>query len=247
MFRFNHLFDLISEKHPPNAGAFLVDNLKVERKAIKHLYLRIDPSNGQVCVSAPKRMKDSEIAQFLEQKQHWIERKRKQLQHKVQLNPVSAQNLSKVLLWGQEYRVIFSEAKNTHISICEDNQLHVQMDKKDDETIQHALNLWLRSQLQQRIHERLAIFEKISQTKAKECRIKAMKTRWGTCSIRAARVWINAELVQLPPICLDYIILHELVHLHEPSHNARFHALMTEFMPNWREPDTLLNRYILPK
>ena len=192
-------------------------------------------------------MKDAEIAEFVLQKQAWINRKRQQLQQKVQLDSVAAQNLQQVRLWGQKYKVVYSKSKQTCIFISSDNQLHVQMYKADDDEIQQALNRWMRSQLQQRIHERLAIFEKISQTKANECRIKAMKTRWGTCSIRAARVWINAELVQLPPICLDYIILHELVHLHEPSHNARFHALMTDFMPNWREADTLLSRYLLPK
>lgn len=247
MFRFNDLFDLITEKHPPNTGAFLVNNLKIERKAIKHLYLRIDPSSGQVCISAPKRMKDAEIAKFLEQKQHWIERKRQQLQHKIQLSPVSAQQLQQVRIWGQEYNIVCSQSKHNQISIGEDSQLYVQIDKTDEKAIQHALSQWLRSQLQQRINERLPVFQRISHTQAKECRIKAMKTRWGTCSIRAARVWINVELVQLPQVCLDYIILHELVHLHEPSHNARFHALMTEFMPNWRETDNQLNRYLLPK
>ncbi len=249
MFKFNHFIDFLTEKHPSQAGAFFMDNLSIERKSIKHLYLRINPTNGHVCVTAPKRMKDTEIAQFLQQKQDWIAKKRQQLRHKIQLEPVSKQSLEQLLLWGRTYRICL-ESSNSHRIVIDQNNEQVTLyvsNIADKPTIQHQLNQWLREQLQQQIQKRLPDLEALSHVRAKECRIKAMKTRWGTCSIRAARIWINAELVQLPKDCLDYILLHELVHLHEASHNARFHGLMTEFMPNWKAHDDILNRYILPR
>lgn len=249
MFRFNDLFDLFTEKHPPSAGAFLVENLKIERKAIKHLYLRINPTDGQVYVTAPQQMGDHEIAQFLEQKQHWIARKRQQLQDKIQLFPIANHPLDQIRLWGDIYTIICVQAKAHSISVDRvQGRLRIAIpDIEDEQSIRSLLNRWLRNQLHQRISQRLPVFEALSHTCVKEWRIKAMKTRWGTCNFKAGRVWINAELVQLPPECLDYILLHELVHLHEPSHNARFHRLVGEFMPHWRESDALLNRYLLPR
>ena len=69
-----------------------------------------------------------------------------------------------------------------------------------------------------------------------------MKTRWGTCNIQKRRIWINLQLVHHPEICLDYILLHELLHLVEKYHNERFYGLMTKFMPEWRKVRALLNQ-----
>ena len=68
----------------------------------------------------------------------------------------------------------------------------------------------------------------------KEWGVKQMKTRWGTCNIRAKRIWLNLELVKRASHCLEYVVVHELVHLHERLHNARFWGLMDQFMPEWR-------------
>jgi hypothetical protein len=61
-----------------------------------------------------------------------------------------------------------------------------------------------------------------------------MRSRWGTCNIRARRIWLNLELAKYPPECLEYVVVHEMVHLLERSHNARFKSLMDRFLPDWR-------------
>lgn len=227
----------------------MLDDLVIERKAIKHLYLRINPSSGQICITAPQRMKDTEIARFLQQKQHWIAKKRFQLQQKIQLQPIAKQPLDRLLLWGDDYAVNLVQAHRPCVVTDRDQKRLTLFSPHaaDKLMVQAQLNHWLRAELQQQINARLPDLERLSLTRTHACRIKAMKTRWGTCSIRAARIWINAELVQLPKECLDYILLHELVHLHEASHNARFYSLMTKFMPNWKASDDVLNRYILPR
>ena len=74
-----------------------------------------------------------------------------------------------------------------------------------------------------------------------EWRIRRMKTRWGSCNIAARRVWFSLELARKPAPCLEYIVVHELTHLLERGHGARFKALMDEFLPDWRERRKLLN------
>lgn len=239
-----------NEKHLSDTGAFsiaTIENLLVERKAIKHLYLRIEQPSGRVRVSAPKRMSDADIARFLQSKQPWIARKRAQLQQKSQLSD-SDISATEVLLWGQRYPLVF-QPHSGRAKVLFDQQTVAVLSAAESspEQRQRLLANWLRQQLQQRLEQRVPYWEAVSGTRANEVRIKRMKTRWGTCNIRAARIWVNAELVKLPPACLDYIILHELVHLLERLHNRRFHALMEQFMPDCRRTDTLLNRYLLPR
>lgn len=252
MFRsdtWNFLFGS-KEKHLPEAGAFsitAVENLVVERKAIKHLYLRIEQPGGRVRVSAPRRMTDAEIARFLQSKQQWIARKRSQLEQKSQLSD-SDIGATEVLLWGRHYPLVLQpNPGRARVLFDQDKIVVVGGADSSPEQLQALLANWLRQQLQLRLEERVPYWEAVSGTRANEVRIKRMKTRWGTCNIRAARIWVNAELVKLPPACLDYIILHELVHLLERLHNRRFHALMEQYMPDWRRTDQVLNRYLLPR
>ena len=83
-------------------------------------------------------------------------------------------------------------------------------------------------------------WEAIIGVKANAWGIKAMKTRWGSCNTVKKRIWMNLHLIHKPRICLEYVLVHELVHLLEASHNKRFYALMTEFMPEWKAHRQLL-------
>ena len=87
----------------------------------------------------------------------------------------------------------------------------------------------------------IAKWEKKIGVKSNEFCIKKMRTKWGTCNTKAKRVWLNLELAKKPPICLEYILVHELVHLHEKHHNDRFIQLMDKFMPKWRMHRNELN------
>ena len=87
--------------------------------------------------------------------------------------------------------------------------------------------------LRERIPDLLAKWEPIVGVQSESCRIKRMKTRWGSCNIKAKRIWLNLELAKKPPACLEYVLVHELVHLLERLHNDRFRAYMDEFMPQW--------------
>ncbi len=105
-----------------------------------------------------------------------------------------------------------------------------------------AINAWYRQELQKHVPEVLSKWQRIVGKKALECRIKKMKTKWGSCNIGQRRIWLNLELAKKPPECLEYILVHELVHLHERNHKERFKVYMDKFMPNWRLRRELLNR-----
>ena len=99
---------------------------------------------------------------------------------------------------------------------------------------EHFLNEWYRSQLRQAIPAVMEKYERVVGVRAKEWRIKNVKTRWGTCNTVKSRIWLNLQLAKMPPECLEYVVAHELTHLLEPSHNQRFYALMDSFYPDWR-------------
>ena len=107
------------------------------------------------------------------------------------------------------------------------------------------LQEWYRDLLRARIPELIAKWESVINVDVGECRIKKMKTRWGTCNITARRIWLNLELVKKPPVCLEYVFVHEMVHLLERRHNERFRAYMDQFLPQWRLYRDELNHFPL--
>ena len=110
---------------------------------------------------------------------------------------------------------------------------------------QRVMTAWYRRQLKRQIPLLLAKWQPIIGVEANEWGVKQMKTKWGTCNIRARRIWLNLELAKKPTHCLEYIIVHELVHLLERLHNVRFRAFMDRFMPQWRSYRDELNQLLL--
>ena len=86
---------------------------------------------------------------------------------------------------------------------------------------------------------------KIIGVEVNECRVRKMKTKWGSCNVEAGRIWINLELIKKPQHCLEYIIVHEMVHFLEHHHNDSFISLLGELMPNWRSYKDELNQFPL--
>jgi predicted metal-dependent hydrolase len=105
-----------------------------------------------------------------------------------------------------------------------------------------ALEAWYRDRLKEAAMPLFAKWEPVMGVKVGKLLMQRMRTRWGTCNTRSGSIRLNTELVKKPPECLEYVVVHEMVHLLEPSHNARFKALMTRFMPNWAVCRQMLNR-----
>ncbi|MPV86235.1 M48 family metallopeptidase [Ostreibacterium oceani] len=209
----------------------------ITKKAIKHVYLRLD-ADGCLQVSAPTNMPDAEIAAILRQKAHWVDVKRQQLTQQHRPNKPQYNHGEQVMFLGQPVSLDFHAKHTTHY--CQQTQqLFVQCPSVDKATNtthrQNALLRFYRKQLQDIIEPMIAHYEPIMGVRVNEARIKHMKTRWGTCNIAAQRIWINLALIAYPIPCIEQTVVHEMTHLLERGHNARFYGLMTRFMPDWRD------------
>ena len=138
-------------------------------------------------------------------------------------------------------KVVERDSKQS-VAIKHDNLI---LQVKPDTNAEHRqilLQEWYRAQLKALVPHYIAKWEKIMGVQVSEFGIKKMKTKWGTCNTAAKRIWINLELAKKPLECLEYIVVHEMVHLLERSHNARFIAYMNQFLPQWRNLKEELNR-----
>lgn len=217
--------------------------IDVEQKNIKNIHLSVCPPDGHVKISAPKRIDLDIIRLFVINKLKWI--KKHQEIFKNQKREAPKEYLSKELHYfqGKTYllKLIEHSAKPVVILTHNNIELYVRPDSSKEKR-KEILDAWYRTEMKKVIPEMLEKWEKIIGVKADDFGIKKMRTKWGTCNIRAKRIWLNLELTKKPLNCLEYVLVHELVHLLERDHNDRFKNYMSEFMPKWRFLKDELNR-----
>ena len=215
---------------------------KVIRKRIKNMYLRVLPPDGRVQVTVPARASLEEVGGFLKKNWEWLQAKRQVIADRPAPRERQYVTGEPVRLWGEEYSlaVRFVEA---HGAVCRKGErlLLYAPEGSTAEERRDLLHRWYRVQLQRAIQGLRDRCEAVVGQKAKEYRIRDMKTRWGTCNTQARRIWLNLQLAKYPLHCLEYIMFHELTHLWERRHNARFHGLMDRFCPEWRKVRKELN------
>ncbi len=213
----------------------------VWRKKIKNLHLRVLKPDGQVRVSAPYQVTNAQINRFVSERMEWIKAAQQQLADRVIKPQFQYITGEQHLFFGQFYSLmLISTTGKCHIKI---DEKHLHMFVRSNTTKaskQKLLDRWYRSQLLNRAEDIIERWQPIIGKRVSECRIKNMKTRWGTCHITKARIWLNLLLAQYPPECLEYIVVHEMTHLHERLHNRRFYALMAQYLPDWRKRQSIL-------
>ncbi|GHO96268.1 metal-dependent hydrolase [Reticulibacter mediterranei] len=229
------------EKHQITVNGLVVD---VVRKNIKNLHLAVYPPAGRIRVAAPLRVNDEAVRLFTISRLAWIKRQQEKFQdqerqsereyisgeshyyqgHRYLLNVVYREGTPSVTIRNNKILDIFVRpGSNTH----------------DRERV---LTNWYRRRLKEEITPLIAKWEAIIGVQVAEWGVKKMKTKWGTCNIEAGRIWLNLELIKKPVHCLEYIIVHEMVHLLERHHNERFMMYMNRFMPLWQHYREELNR-----
>lgn len=231
---------------------FKVDGIDVVlvRKRVKNVNLRVR-GDGTVSMSAPAWVSDSEIERFVDSHSEWIRTQAEKTQARVAA--ASSRTWSAgdaVMLWGEPLTIaLSSEPGRTRAGVRRQGSLLAivvspSLAGDDERAVEarHALiERWWKHELEQALPRVVARSEAIVGQHANEWRVRRMKTRWGSCSIQRKRIWLNAELASKPPMCLDYVAIHELCHLIEPSHDAHFHALMDQYAPGWRDVRKQLN------
>lgn len=210
----------------------------IRRKSIKNLYLRIEQETLQAVISAPLRMPAADIERFALSKANWLQQKLDFLAKRRLVFAAQETAGESLWLWGKKYAVRFIPGRERTV-IAENEVIF----SGSIEKFTKYVDKLYREQLTQQVEKFAAFWQKRLQLTASGWRIRKMKTRWGTCNTFSRMITINYNLVRLPVECLEYIIVHELAHLYEPSHNSRFKNFLTQNLPDWKQRERLLKHF----
>ncbi|MEA3349771.1 MAG: SprT family zinc-dependent metalloprotease, partial [Chloroflexota bacterium] len=208
----------------------------VVRKDIRNMHLAVYPPGGRVRVAAPLLVDDEAVRLAVISKLAWIKRHRAEFQGQERQSAREYIYRESHYYWGDRYllNVVYHDAP-PQVIVRNKTTLDLYV-RPGSDTLQRerVMLAWYRHQIKAAIPPLIAKWEPIVGVDVADWGVKRMKTKWGSCTIEAGRIWLNLELVKKPPRCLEYIVVHEIVHLLERLHNERFVAYMDEFMPQWR-------------
>jgi len=221
--------------------------IEVERKDIKNLRLSVYPPSGRIRIAAPIQMDDESIRLHIVSKLDWIKKHLARFEQVERFSRREYINGESHYLEGKRYLLnIIPDSGINMIKIR--GGAYIDLYEKPGSPVWHRplmMQEWYRSRLKARVEPLLCKWQEIIGVQIREWGIKQMKTRWGSCNVVAMRIWINLELARKAEDCLEYIIVHELVHLLEKRHNDNFKALMDKFLPDWRVRKDVLNKFPL--
>ena len=219
--------------------------VRIERKKIKNLHLYVKPPNGIVTVSAPLNMSDDSIERFARTKITWMKMQKEKFAG--QLRQTKRQYISgeTLYLWGKQYFQQVDYGNKNMIELSGNSAILTVRQESTEEQREIFIREWYRNQLKEEIAHLLPKWENITGIKCNSWQTKYMTSKWGTCNIAKRKIWLNLQLSKKSIECLEYIILHELVHLCVKNHNKDFIAMMDKYMPFWREVKKKLNEQIL--
>jgi predicted metal-dependent hydrolase len=221
-------------------GEIAVD---VVKKDIKNVHLTVYPPTGKVRISAPLRMDLDTIRVFAISKLGWIKQQRKKVSEQEREPPREYLDRESHYVWGKRYLLKVIERDAAPGVELKHNQMLLRVrPATGEERKQAVLDAWYRAQLKEAVPSLIAKWEPLMGVKVERAFVQRMKTKWGGCSPGAGSIRLNTDLAKKPRECLEYIIVHEMAHLLEPTHNSRFIALMDLFIPQWRFCREALNR-----
>ena len=232
---------MTTENHHITVSGIKVD---VVRKDIKNLHLGVYPPHGRVRVAAPLVVKDEAVRLAVIDKLGWIKRQRAKFAEQPRQSQREMVNGESHYFLGQRYRLRVHEhdgPARVAVRGVASLDLFVRPGASAGQR-EAVLQRWQREQLKALVPPLLEQWQSAIDVQVADWGIKKMKTKWGSCNPSSWRVWFNLELAKRPVQCLEYILVHELVHLLERHHNERFTALMETHLPQWRQYRQMLNR-----
>ncbi len=229
----------------PARSRLTVSGIPVEvvRKDIKNLHLGVYPPAGRVRVAAPLVVSDDAVRLAVIDKLGWIRRQRAQFAAQPRQSPREMLNRESHYVLGRRYRLrVHEHNAPPRVAVRGVATLDLFVRPGATPAQREAVLLdWYREGLETLIPPLLERWQPILGVRVADWGVKKMKTKWGTCSIEARRIWVNLELAKKPEQCLEYIVVHELMHLLERHHTERFTALMDRHLPDWRVRREVLN------
>jgi predicted metal-dependent hydrolase len=218
-------------------------NVDVVYKDIKNLHIGVYPPLGRVRVAAPQRLDEEQIRLAVIQRLPWIKRQRQQLQDAARQSPRDMITGESHYVWGARHRLkVIERPGRAHIELDRDRLILCVPEGMETEARLKLLQDWQRRQLRSALPALIEKWEPVIGRNVPRWSIRRMKTKWGSCNRETGQLWFNLELSKKHPLCLEYIVVHEMTHLLERNHGERFTKLMDGFMPDWRRRRDDLNR-----
>lgn len=215
-------------------------NIDIVKRNVKNINIYVLPPDGRVKVSYPTCLTAETAAAFVKTKTDWIQKQICKFKTKAKYPEfVSGETL---YVFGKKYilQIEHCGRKNSLTLNGDTATLNVRKGSTANQRGAY-INEWYRSLLTGKIKEYLITWEKITGLQSSGFQTKNMTSRWGSCNIQTKKIWLNLQLAKKPAECLEYVILHELVHLKIPNHGRNFYNMMNQFMPDWKERRRLLN------
>lgn len=215
--------------------------IDVTFKDIKNLHLSVHPPHGHVTISSPKFYDLEKVKIYAATKLSWIKKEKKKFKEQQRLSLRSFKNQESHYFFGNRYLLLLEKSSKENV-IIQGKKLIIQAKNLDDkDSLNKILNTYYRKELRKYLAIRIEHYAVNMGLDVPQFRIRSMKTKWGSCATNNERIWFNIELAKKPKECINYVVVHELVHLIERNHNKRFILLMDKYFPSWRTQKKLLN------
>ena len=215
--------------------------IEVTFKAIKNLHLSVHPPNGRVTISSPDFYDLEKVKIYAASKWGWIKKEQQKFINQARETPRQYLTQESHYLFGKRYLLKVIQGHKNQV-IKKGNKLQLFVKDVDDIALKRkTLYQFYRKQLRQELEKLILEYIHITGLPIPNYHIRAMKTKWGSCASDTNHLWFNIELAKKPIACIEYIIVHELVHILERNHNKNFVMLMNRYLPNWRIQKKILN------
>ena len=217
-------------------------SIRVTRKDIKNVHLSVHPPNGRVTLTAPAATRLEVARAYAISKLGWIREQRSVLLAQARETPRRFVGRESHYLWGRRHllSVDYQECK-PFVSL---DHKRIKLTVRPGSNAQQraaVIHEWHKSLLHEAVPALICKWEQKLGVSVARYFLQKMKTKWGSCNYAASHIRLNTELVKKPKDLLEYVVLHEMVHLREPTHSARFVAILSEHWPQWREARQEIN------
>lgn len=220
-------------------------DVQVNKKNIKNMHLSVKPPLGKVVVSAPLLLSTKSIENFVRLNLGWIKNQQEKFINQPRMSARQYVSGETYYIFGKQFFLEFIPSKKRTFKIDGTKILLYMPENSSVENRQKFIREKFRKILIEQLERLIPKWEETTNLHCESFKTKYMTTRWGTCNSKAKRIWINLQMVEKPLECLEYIILHELIHLKISNHGKDFIEMMNQFMPDWKDRKNLLNTQIL--
>jgi len=217
-------------------------SIQVTKKAIKNVHLSVHPPDGRVTLTAPSATRLDVARAYAISRLGWIRQQQEKLKHQARETPRRFIERESHYLWGRRHLLTVIR-RDTKPSVSLDHQRITLTVRPGTDALKRAevIHEWHKSLLHQFVPALVKKWEPKLKVKVTGYFLQRMKTKWGSCNHREGHIRLNTELVKKPKDLLEYVIVHEMTHLLEPTHSERFIAILQKQYPTWREARAELN------